>query len=454
MAGSRALRPYQKEAFKFTGNIPTAGLFMDMRLGKTLVTVRRLIASDLFPVLVIAPYSALYGWKNEFVTEGIPAGDIRWLTESRKNRENEFVLPGAVYLMNKEGVINFQEVAFNKKWGAIVVDESTCLKNPTSQMSIFCTRWFTNVHNKFILTGTPAPEGALDLVQQLRFLDEKILGVKSYWEFRQKWCENTGYDYKLSPEGNIFIQERLRKFCFSLQRRDVDLDVRKIYMRRHVKLEPALRRSYDQLTKEFFTTMPDGTLLETLFASVKFGMLRRIAGGVVNARIVEEGYTVYMHKMDALVEILLDEIPGEQVVVYASYLNEIAFITGLLGAHDVPCMEIHGDVPPSDRQDIIEGFRRGDCRVLVCQPETVKYASDFSNCDTVIYFSTPLSGETRAQSEDRIVNVTKGGSVAYIDIIAENTVDEDCYDSLMLKEGKQDMLRRMLRRAQTEGVNV
>lgn len=447
----RPLYDFQRPAFRYTGKVQHPALFMEMRLGKTLVTLRRLIAEDLFPALIVAPYGALWSWMEEAKKESFPETDSCMLAGLRSERLNLLDrLTSSLYLVNKEGAFVIPEIA-GKPWKAIICDESTFLKTPPrdntskrfgrrpSISKFFCEN-FRDVPRRFILTGTPAPEGPLDLFQQLAFLDPRILGCKNYWEFRHKWFQaGEFHQYSMTGEGSLFLQSRLGQYCFSLTRKDVGKDVRKIFSRRMISLPANARKIYDRAKKEFVFAAfddPDKIVSTTIFKLPSFIWMRRIAGG-----FDEDGNMFHDGKINEVKSLLTGELKNEQVVIWAQFIPEVKAIHESLEKVGIESTIIHGGISLDERPQRIFRFRNGLCQCLVGIPDAFKYGLDFSNASTVIYYSSPLGLETRNQSEDRAVSISKGSAVLYIDLHAEHTVDEDIYDGLKDKGDLQTIIR-------------
>lgn len=442
MSEIRPLYDFQRDVYYYTGQVQHPALFLQMRLGKTIITCRRLLHD--FPntsgILIAAPLCTLYGWEQELLKEGVPAKDICYLTGTRQERFDRLCNRSAFSLINKEGFLALPEIE-RHNWDAVVCDESTFLKNPKAKVTKFFCQHFRSVKRRFILTGTPAPESDTDLFQQLYFLDPRILGFKNFWEFRFQFFEQLRpYEWTITPEGKVWLGERLKKYCYTLSRKDVKLDVRKIYERRMVELPPVARKAYDTAESAFLLEIEGKVVGKTIYAMEKFIWLRRLCGGFVL------GEHLHGAKADVLMELLLGELRHDQVVVWCQFLDEISILSGYLDKEKVHHTIIEGAVPGWRRVERMKDFQAGRARVLLAQPECFKYGVDLSCSDTVIYFSSPLGLETRLQSEDRLVNINKPSPILVIDLIARNTIEEDLYQASQNKDIRQDMLKQLIQR--------
>lgn len=428
-----ALREHQSGMLRYAKHTAFPALFVDMRLGKTLVAIRRF--ARLERVLVVAPYSALYGWREQLATEGISS---KLIAGSREERLGMLGSRERFSLLNKEGHAVVPEIA-SMHWDAVILDESTFIKNPQSAVSVFYCANFREVRQRCILTGTPAPENELEYFQQLYFLNPGILGIQSYWEFRARYFIKAIDDehlFFISKQGREHIGRRLAESCYFLKRKDVGLGGEKIYRTRSVILPAQARKVYARVEKEFVLEV--GTeLKETIWATQRFIWLRRLCGGSV------EGRLIHNEKLKALADLLDGELAGEQVIIWADFIEEIALISSMLG-----CCPVYGDIPTREREQIRLAFQGGRQRFFVAQPGCFRHGTDLSAASTMIYYSSPLGRETREQTEDRFVNLSKEGSLLIIDIIVEGTVDEDIQQAMRKKYRRGEIMQAIVTAAQ------
>jgi SNF2 family DNA or RNA helicase len=138
-----------------------------------------------------------------------------------------------------------------------------------------------------------------------------------------------------------------------------------------------------------------------------------------------------------------NELIGQQLIIWCSYLHELDAVWAYLGGST---KIINGSIPPALRAQLVSDFQKGVIQNLVIQPETMKYGSKLTAADCMIYFSSPLSGLTRQQTEDRTIDVDVTDSTLIIDLITKDTVDEDIYLSLIKKESQAQMMQRIVKR--------
>lgn len=439
----KILRPYQRQALAYTRTTDTPALFMEMRLGKTLVAIRRIDSypSSVKKVLVVAPYSVLYGWKSEIGEDNCylfsGTGSERvinlaelWLKDIR------------YYLINKEGFLNLPTLHVYP-WDCIVLDESTFIKTPwkrnkkTGKYSpqvthYFCTQ-FSHVKYRWILTGTPKVKSELDYFCQLYFLDPQILGFKNFWEFRSKcFVEADNNEYYIRRRYKDQLYKILADKCFFLKRKDVGLGGEKIYKTRMIKPTKKFMTVYSKIEKEFILEYKN-IYDSTIWSMEKFLWMRRLCGGFI------QGERSFNLKEQELLELLNGELAGEQVIIWCVFVDEINRLHNIL-PNSVP---VYGAVSPAKREQARIDFMNGEVRYFIGQPNCFKFGTDLSAADIMIYYSTPYS-ETRIQSEDRFVRIGKDKSLLVIDLIVEGTVEEDILDGIRKNEVDSEITHRII----------
>lgn len=433
----RPFYPHQKRLMGYALREVHPALFAEMRLGKTLVALRRCAMYDPrdprlgVRVLVAAPTSALGSWKREAEEEEWLAFD---LTGERKARaaelEEAFLLaddcprPG-VCLVNKEGWIALPKIA-EGPWDAVIADESTFLKNPTARVTKFFCKNFREVPHRWILTGTPCPEGEHEYFCQLQFLRGGAFGFQKFWDFRAHYMEPhpAGFGWVLKPGAPDHLRRVVGRTCCVMRRKDAKMDRQKVYERREIELPKEARKRYDEIEAK----MADGDRT-TKWEPVKWNWLRQLCGGFADGQMIWDG------KIRELVELLKTELAKEQIVVWCSYHQEVREIAHVLRGS----AWWTGETAPGAREVLRKAFQAGEICVLVLQQATAQTGCDLSAADTAIYFSTPPGYMARVQTEDRILSLKKAGPLLYVDLVVKNSVDEDVLELLQAKKELSDL---------------
>jgi SNF2 family DNA or RNA helicase len=441
----RILRGYQKDALDYTCNTQYPALFMEMRLGKSLTAIRSLNVKGAARNLIVAPFSTFYGWLTELEKEDETKYGIAVLEGSKEHRYK--LLEQAIrdgykwFLLNKEGYRVIPDI-HKIKWESVLLDESPFLKNPNSQVSKYFTKNFQHIFYRYILSGSPATESELDYFQQLLFLDRKILGCKTIWDFRHKYftLENN-YNYVIDYTGKMLLASALAEQCFVLKRKDVDLGGEKIYETRLVRMTPKFHRTVQLLNRDYVLEDFKGIEVDsTLYATGKVNMMRRLCGGFMLDKFIFDS------KLRVLVSLLQGELHGQKVIIWCAFTYEILKITKVLSELGLIALPFYGGLKKSIRDLRKENFQRGIIDALICQGECLQFGTDLSRAKTMIFYSNHYSLDMRGQQEDRFVNVSSNDSLLVIDLMVEDSVDIDIYESLQAKETRDQLMHRLIKR--------
>jgi SNF2 family DNA or RNA helicase len=412
------LRPYQIQGIQYLRSQNGCGvLFWDMRLGKTLPTIRFLSQrSDAHRILVIAPYSALSGWESDLVRENKIVYSI--FKVKPKDRNAVFnILRFGWHLINKESFLYCDYLQYN--WDAVICDE-TWLTNPKAKI----TKYFLKSPKpkyRILLTGTPAPESELQYFPQLHWVNPNILNVKSYWDYRIRYFRPVGFEWVISLKGKKFLSARLAQYCSILRRSDVNLNKEVIYEERKIKLLETTRKKYNAIE----SALVDDMILK--YAGERWNECRRVCSG--------------KEKEIELLSLVEGELKNEKIIIWADYVEEVERIAALLHCHFV-----HGGVNNTNRDKIKEAFLN-DQRILVAQPQCWKWGTNLSGVDIVIFFSMPQGLMTWQQVRERTVDLSSKQSLLIILLLAEYSIEEDIVRSLHAKETREqqiDSIRRSI----------
>lgn len=415
-----ALWKHQQRGIQYAVREPHPALFWEMRLGKSRTCIRRVRQYGASHVLIVAPYSALYGWQRELELE--EETSIAWLTGTRLWRLEQLENGCVWNLINKKGHLVVPEIA-RYPWDVVILDESRFVANPHSKVSKFYTKNFRRVRHRWALTGTPASQGPLDYVQQLRWL-----GVlpENYWQFRIKYCTLKGFDWTLTKKGATYLYGLLRKHCSFLSRADVKMGGKKIFEQRVIEMPKDVRKLYNQVRTEFALNKQ-----LTIHATTQFIWMRRLCGG-----LLEDGTLVHEAKLNDLQSLLDGELKGQQVVVWTYFIQELLYLHANLDSSVV----IHGKTRPEVREQARKGFESGRYRTMVIQPACFKYGTDLSAASTMYVYSTPF-GETREQIEDRVIKLTRNDSVLILDSLMKDTIEQDIHENIGVKRTQKEIIK-------------
>lgn len=437
MADSR--RPFLKHqaiAWKLAKKKGKLPLFMEMRLGKTLIAIRWIkTRSSCNKILVACPLSVVDSWLRELALEGEEAFPVI----GTANQKSKVINEGLNHDKRQWFITNYETLAErghktkeNKPkavpsiiaqlpWDAVIADESTKIRKPTAQITKVFIRAFKDVPYKAVLSGLPDPEGQDDYVTQLIFLYGEFMGCHDYYSWREKYMVELpfgGYTIRMGAGKKII--EAVKKCAIRMTRQAVGIGSEKVRAVRTVSLQPAIMKVINELRAscEIGPRMTKTTLENLLIE-------QQITGGFF------EGYT-HTAKLAELRELLEGELRGQPFLVWCKHTAEVEGVADYLTRMrlKVRVKSVHGSLkssPKANKQEVrarIDAFMDGKLDGLVLQPKSVQMGIDMSRADVSIYYSRWPDYEVNAQSGDRVIHPQKKAPVLELDIVAKNTMDE------------------------------
>ena len=226
------------------------------------------------------------------------------------------------------------------------------------------------------------------------------------------------------------LAEKLEKFSYRVLKEDcLDLPP-KVFTTRTVELSNEQKKMYLTMKKAAIAEQ-DGKIMSSMSALTTLLRLHQITCGTFKA---DDGTTtpIKNNRLTSLME-CLEETEGK-VIIWATYREDIKNIVAALkkAYGDASTVEYHGGVDSTLRQDNIALFQQknGPARYFVGNAQTGGYGITLTAANTVVYYSNSYDLEKRLQSEDRAHRIGQTGSVTYVDLVAEKTIDERIIKSL------------------------
>ena len=421
----RALRRVQRKAFAYTLHEQHPALFMEMRLGKTLIAIRRcLLYKPLSPstglrILVIAPNSALPSWEAELKKER--QRDVIYLEGSREKRLDLLMAGHRWNLMNKEGWMVIPEIE-DTEFDAVIIDESTIIKNIRAGITRFFVYRFENVPHRWALSGLPNPEDDMEFWSQIAWVNGgHAFGADNFYAWRHQWFAQSDHGYGWIPYPGVLkeIHEEVGERAFVMTRKQAGMEVQKVYERRWLDLPKKLRRSYQTAEREFVLEYGDEIHARTFHKLVTSTWRRQICDGFVDGRMVWNG------KIKELVFLLREQLSQQSVVVWFAYNQGLRKVVSALKKAKISAASLTGRIKVRERGRIQRRFQNGRFRVLCAQIKCAARGVKLSRASTAIYFGNSPSCEERIQTEDRIADVDQDETLLYIDLVVRDSVDAD-----------------------------
>jgi len=453
-------KPYghQLTALEKSWNRETYAYFMEMGTGKTKVLIDNVAMlydrGKIDGALIISPKGVIDTWYSQELPAHLPDHienmAVLWqanITKSQSRKLGNLFKTDErlhILIMNVEALSTQKGLTFAEKFifshkTLMCIDESTTIKNPKAKRTKNIISIAPRAQYRRILTGSPVTKNPLDLYSQCEFLNEDHLDFTSYYAFRNRYAEMktlhiAGRSIQIvSHFKNLDeLAEQLKTFSYRVLKEEcLDLP-EKIYMKREIELSPEQKKVYKQMKEQALATL-NGKQITTMTVLTQLMRLQQITCGHF---VADDGTTqeIKSNRLNELMDIL-DEVEGK-AIIWAHWQKDIQIIKEALIKKYGPgsVVDYYGLTPQDERQGNIRKFQDDPrCRFFVGTPATGGYGITLTAANTVIYYSNGYDLEKRLQSEDRAHRIGQKKSVTYVDILAEDTVDEKIVKSLRKK---------------------
>ena len=447
---------HQKKALEMSWDKEVFAYFMEMGTGKSKVLIDNIAmlynAGKINGALIVAPKGVYKNWFDQEIPNHMPDYIEKkvglWKTDPKAKDLQPLFKTGAelhILIMNVEAFstkkgVSFAEKFLNSHETLMAIDESTTIKNPGAlrTKTIVSLRPLTKYRR--ILTGSPVTKSPLDLFTQCYFLDPYLLDQSSYYVFRTRYavCRKINVSgrqveivvgYRNLPE----LSEKLKPFSYRVLKDDcLDLP-KKTYMKRTVELTAEQKKVYKQMKQEAIAFL-NGKMVTSATVITQLMRLHQITCGHFKSNYG----TVQDLKNNRIAQLMdiLQEVEGK-VVIWAHYRHDIEKIVEAIsktyGENTV--VTYYGDTTTDDRQKAIKKIQDSNSpvRFIIGTPQTGGYGITLTGASTMIYYSNGYDLEKRQQSEARIDRIGQKKPMTYIDIMAEDTIDDKIVKSLRNK---------------------
>ena len=449
-------KPYQLKALKFLAEHGAAGLFLDPGLGKTSITLAEqkvLQGQQGFqPALVVAPLRACYEvWPVEqakwldFVSLRVAVAHGSTMSVALSQKLNQYHL----VVTNPESLPRVLGwAAAQRRWpfDSLVIDESTQFKNSQTVRFKALKPYLDRFRRRRILTGTPAPNGLLDLFGQLFILDGGRALGQYITQYRLRFFSPTGYGgYTWVPQTGS--EEKIYAAVAHLVLRMSEADYLdlppKIVTDIAVSLPPKARKIYNDLEAHLIADVL-GNVVTAANVAVASMKCRQVAnGGLYSSAATGTWVKLHDAKTDAVAE-RIDERGGKPVLVAVDFHHDAARLRKRFGARTP---YLGAGLDPVEFGRTIRAWNAGDVPILLANPATAARSLNMQGVpgSSVILHSLTYNYEHYDQLIRRVWRQGRRGRVFVDRIVARDTVDEAIVGALGSKARTQGALLAALR---------
>lgn len=466
-------RDYQNQIVDWIMEKPKCAIWAGMGLGKTAATIQALsflgTLEPVFPVLVVAPLRvARSTWLDE-LSKWSQFSYLRASFLGGTPDERLKVLANAdnidIFTTNYEQLPWLWDTLGVNGWmfNTLVIDEATRLKSYRGRGGSIRARALAKAvwakkQRVVELSGTPAPNGLVDLWGQMWFVDNgKRLG-ETYTAYERKWFDLNKRTFRVTPRENAQkeIEEAVSDVCLALRAEDHFSLEEPIHNRIALKLPEDVHKKYKEVETQLFTLLADGTEISAASTGVAIQKCMQIANGSIylNTQVEydEEGEFLpreavgsfsELHdiKLDALEEIV-EEACGAPVLVSYTFRADL--------------VRLLKRFPQGRRLDTnpqtIRDWNAGKIPVLFAHPASAGHGLNLQDGGNIlVFFSADFNLEHHLQIIERIgpVRQKQAGHKRPVFIhrlIMTGTIEEVIEERLLTKRSTQDLLMAAVRK--------
>lgn len=396
-------------------------------------------------VLVIAPKKVAEAtWSKETAKwEHLQLLRIIPVLGTLKQRIRALNTPADVWVINRENVQWLVDY-YRNDWpfDMVVIDESSSFKNhQAKRFKSLC--WVRKKISRLVeLTGTPAPNGLIDLWAQLYLLDGGERLGKTIGGFRQRYFDpdqrnaQQVFSYKPKEGADDTIQDKINDICISMSAEDY-LDLPEcVSVEVPVQLDTKAQAAYKKLEKDMLLEINDEEITATTAAALGTKLLQLGNGAVYG----EDRQVVEIHqcKIEAFLE-LVEALQGQSALVFYNFQHDRDRILSALKKSGLR-VRVYKDA--QDETD----WNDHKIDILLAHPASTAYGLNLQDGGNhIIWFGLNWSLELKQQADKRLHRQGQKQKVFIHHLIVQGSMDEDVMNALQGKSTTQDGLLRALK---------
>lgn len=436
------LHGYQHHAIDHVMDNPFAGLFLKMGLGKTIITgtvLNRLLFEEMevSKVLIIAPLRVAENtWSTEFAKwDHLKHIKISKVLGNVNQRLNALKKSSDVFIINRENVpwlVSHYQTAW--PFDCVVIDELSSFKS--AKAARFKALRMVRPYMKRVigLTGTPSPNGLIDLWPQMYLLDQGQRLGKTITSYRERYFREAikngavTYKYEIKADAKEEIYKKIGDICISMNAEDyLQLPKRNDIVVK-VQLDIEQQKAYDDFEEtQVLQFIDENKTITAANAAALTGKLLQFANGAIydaDKNWVE----VHTAKMDALAE-LIEAAQDETILLAYGFKHDQDRIAKRFKARTL-----------LNEKDINE-WNTGKIPLMQAHPASAGHGLNLQHGGHImVWFGQTWSLELYEQFVARLDRQGQSLPVMNYQIICANTIDEDVYHARNRKADGQDAL--------------
>lgn len=441
---------YQQHCIDKILELNKLGLFLDMGLGKTIITLSAIKELKYYrfqvrKVLIIAPKKVAEAtWTTEAAkwehTKNLRVSSILGSAQKRIRAIHQ---KADIYIINRENVTWLVDyLQHDWDFDMVIIDESSSFKSHTAKRFKSLSSVAHRVKRLVELTGTPSPNGLKDLWSQIYLLDQGARLESNYYRFREKYFTAD----KRGQQGQVFsyaakdgsydtILSKIDDICISMKSEDYITLPDIIYDEMPVMLDSKAQRAYEELEAQMVMQLPDEDEISVASATALSNKLLQLANGAVYDDD-HNMHEVHDCKIEAFLE-LVESLQGKPLLVFYNFQHDKERIKKALKGVDVRELKTNQDIKDWNDKKI---------EVLLTHPASSAYGLNLQQGGNhAVWFGLTWNYELYVQANKRLHRQGQTEKVIIHHLITKGTRDEDVMKALARKDDVQNYVMDSLK---------
>jgi len=438
------LHKYQDRAVQFIKSAERCALFLDMGLGKSAITLTAISdlqdQMEIHKALVIAPLRVANSvWDHEAkLWKHLRHLKVQVCTGSERERLTALHRDADIYTINRENV-PWLVKQYGKKWpfDCVIIDESSSFKSPASQRFKALKKILPFTNYMVLLTGTPVPNGLLDIWSQIYLLDGGTALGRTMTAYKQRFFEADYMGYKYTPRAgsDTLIHTAIASKVLSMKAEDYLELPDRIDINEIVDLPIKVKEAYDEFEKNLLLELENGDVVEAVSAAVLANKLLQNSSGAIYTDAHKNWVEIHTVKLDALAE-LIEQNQGENILVAYNFKTDLERLQ-----QRFPKAQVLDKNP-----NTVIRWNNGEIPLLLAHPASSSHGLNLQHGGTmIVWFCLSWSLEYYQQFNGRLHRQGQSKPVRIIHIVARGTIDERIVRVLNEKGITQDGLLKALK---------
>lgn len=442
--------PYQQYCAARIVADAAVGLFLDMGLGKTVITLDAIntLRYDRWAVqrvLIIAPKKvAEVTWTKEAQKwEHLRHLRISAVLGSQQKRLRALATPADIYVINRDNVAWLVDY-FKNAWpfDMVVLDESSSFKNSQSKRFKALKLVRSRINRLVELTGTPASNGLIDLWAQIFLLDGGARLGRTLGQYRERFFDPDKrsrtqiFSYTPKDGSMEYIQQAIGDICVSMKAEDYLNLPDRMFDDVPVVLDDKARKAYRQLERDLLLELDEGQITAASTGVLTGKLLQLCNGAVYDSE--KRPLAIHNCKVEAFLEVL-EQLNGQHCLVFYNFQHDR---DRLLAALEPLGLRVRVYQSAADE----DAWNAGEIDVLLAHPASCAYGLNLQNGGHhIVWFGLTWSLEQYEQANKRLHRQGQRHPVIVHHLVVQGGMDEDVIESLRAKGDTQEALMDALK---------